>query len=173
MAAQLSGSRSPQIDAFRDVFVEFFPRLRSFFRSRGFSRDDAEDLSQKTLWNVYQAWDRFRGEGSLESWIYATGRNVASDEWRRQGRRRETRPPAEEIQDRSADPETATSSRQESERVVDALAGLPVRMRACLLLRVQHDLAYREIARRLGISAATVKVQIWMARKRLKEALRT
>lgn len=55
--------------------------------------------------------------------------------------------------------------------VIGALRELPARMRACLLLRVQHDLPYKEIARRLALSPNTVKVQIWNARKRLHERL--
>jgi RNA polymerase sigma-70 factor, ECF subfamily len=173
MAMQGSSSPSPPPDAFRDVFLEFFPRLRSYFRSQGFSIEDAEDLGQKTLWNVYQAWDQFRGEGNLQGWIYAAGRNVASDEWRRRGRRRETQAPSEETRDHTPGVEETLVSREESERVAGALSKLPGRMRACLLLRFQNDLSYREIAGRLGISQATVKVQIWMARKRLKGTLNT
>jgi RNA polymerase sigma-70 factor, ECF subfamily len=173
MATQVSGSPSPPPDAFRDVFLEFFPRLRSYFRSHGFSAEDAEDLGQKTLWNVYRAWDQHRADGSLEGWIYAAGRNVAVDEWRRRGRRREFPPPSEETRDDAPGAEHTLVSREETERVKGALSKLPGRMRVCLLLRVQHDLPYREIGRRLGISEATVKVQIWMARKRLKGSLET
>ena len=170
---EVSGSPSLTLDSFHDVFREFFPRLRSYFRSQGFSAEDAEDLGQKTLWNVYQAWDQFRGDGSLQSWIYAVGRNVASDEWRRRGRRKETDPVSDASRDQRPGIEDALVSRQESERVSSALSQLPNRMRACLLLRVQNELPYREIAGRLGISPATVKVQIWMARQRLKGALKT
>ena len=173
MAISVSGSPSPGLDAFHEVFLEYFPRLRSYFGSQGFSTQDAEDLGQKTLWNVYQAWDQFRGDGNLQGWIYAAGRNVAADEWRRRGRRRETQAPSEETRDHAPDIEETLVSRQESERVTGALSRLPGRMRACLLLRFQNELSYREIAERLGISQATVKVQIWMARKRLKGALNT
>ena len=172
MATQLFGSPSPSLDAFHDVFLEFFPRLRSYFRSRGFSLEDAEDLGQRTLWNIYRAWDQFRGEGSLPAWIYTAGRNVAADEWRRRGRRREADAPSGETWDRSPGVEETLVSRQEGERVAGALSRLPSRMRACLLLRVQDELPYSEIAGRLGISPATVKVQIWMARQRLKGALK-
>ncbi len=96
---------------------------------------------------------------------------MALDEWRRRGRLRETDPPLEGIPDRATGAEEALAARQDSDRIADALAALPNRMRACLLLRVQEELSYREIAGRLGISEATVKVQIWMARKRLKGAL--
>jgi len=167
----VSGSPSSPVADFENVFRDFFPRLRGFFRSHGFSSDDAEDLSQKTLWNVYRAWEQFRGEGSLAGWIYAAGRNVARDEWRRRGRAAKAELPSEEIADPAVDAEESVRAKQMSERAAAALAALPVRMRACLLLRVQEELSYREIGRRLGISEATVKVQIWMARKKLRKGM--
>jgi RNA polymerase sigma-70 factor (ECF subfamily) len=161
-----------EVGEFQEVFLEYFPRLRRFFRSRGFSAAEAEDLSQTTLWNVYRSWESFRGEGSLESWIYAAARNAATDELRRGARRRETDPPDEGMAT-APTAEADVAGRETAERLGEALRKLPARMRACLLLRVQKELPYREIARRLGISEITVKVQIWLARKRLREAMET
>ncbi|HWC65974.1 MAG TPA: sigma-70 family RNA polymerase sigma factor [Thermoanaerobaculia bacterium] len=163
---------SGELEGFHATFTEYFPRLRRFFLSRGFSAAEADDLSQTTLWNVYRSWGSFRGEGSLESWIYAAARNAATDEIRRGARRRETDPPDEELAI-APSAETDLAGRETAERLAGALRKLPTRMRACLLLRVQKELPYREIARRLGISEITVKVQIWLARKRLREAMET
>lgn len=163
---------SHDIDGFRETFETFFPRLCRYFRSRGFSATDADDLSQTTLWNVYRSWDSFRGEGSLEGWIYAVARNTAADEGRRRTRRRETDPPDDQYPIPPA-AETDLAAREAAQRLVHALRALPARMRACLLLRVQKDLPYKEIAARLGVSEFTVKVQIWLARKRLREAVET
>src|ERR1044071_8995129 len=88
---------------FHDLFVEFFPRLRSYFRSCGFQPADAEDLSQTALWNVYKSREQFRGGGGggggggLDAWIYSIARNVARDEWRRRGRGAETEPVEETL----------------------------------------------------------------------------
>ena len=78
-------ARDPR-DDFHETFVEFFPRLRSFFKAAGFQESDAEDLSQTALWTVYRSRGQFRGDGSFDAWIYSIARNVARDEWRRRGR---------------------------------------------------------------------------------------
>jgi RNA polymerase sigma-70 factor (ECF subfamily) len=157
---------------FHDLFVELFPRLRSFFRSCGFQAADAEDLSQTTLWNVYRSREQFRGGGGgLDAWVYSIARNAARDEWRRRGRNAEVEPVEEDhpVEGPSAADEAA--GRQDLQRTVAALAKLLGRMRTCLLLHVQQGLAYGEVAKRLGLSLPTVKVQIWNARRRLRSLL--
>ena len=158
-------------EEFRGLFVAFFPRLRSFFLSCGFQTADAEDLSQTSLWTVYKSRGQFRGDGSFDAWIYSIARNVARDEWRRQGRGREEEPLSETLPDEAPSAATQTTDRQDLRRVLDALAKLPAGMRACLLLHVQKGLSYREIGERLSLAVPTVKVQIWNARRRLRSLM--
>jgi RNA polymerase sigma-70 factor, ECF subfamily len=171
----LSSSRpGPQAgrEEFHDLFVELFPRLRSFFRACGFQAADAEDLSQTTLRNVYRSREQYRGgggeSGGLDAWVYSIARNVARDEWRRRGRSAEMEPVEETLP--AEDPSAAdrAAGREDLKRTVAALSKLPLGMRTCLLLHVQQELPYGEVARRLGLSLPTVKVQIWNARRRLR-----
>jgi RNA polymerase sigma-70 factor (ECF subfamily) len=52
-------------------------------------------------------------------------------------------------------------------RALKALGGLPEGERAALLLRLDHDMSYEEIAATLGISVAAAKVRVHRARLRL------
>lgn len=156
---------------FRAVFERFFPRLRSFFVASGFQPADADDLSQTALLAVYKAREEFRGEGSLDAWVYSIARNVARDEWRRRGRASEIEPLAETIPDPRPAIDDEHEGRHDLARTIAALSKLPTGMRTCLLLHVQQGLPYREIARRLSLSLPTVKVQIWNARRRLRTLL--
>jgi len=158
-------------EEFRAVFVEYYPRLRSFFLACGFQGADADDLSQTALWTVYRSRGQFRGDGSFDAWIYSIARNVARDEWRRRGRAHEEEPVSEAVPDDVPSAEIQTKDRQDLRRTFDALAKLPAGMRACLLLHVQEGLSYREIGRRLSLAVPTVKVQIWNARRRLRSLL--
>jgi RNA polymerase sigma-70 factor (ECF subfamily) len=158
-------------EEFRGVFVEFFPRLRSFFLACGFQKADADDLSQTALWTVYRSRGQFRGDGSFDAWVYSIARNVARDEWRRQGRAQEEEPVSDALPDGVPSAEIQTADRQDLRRTLDALEKLPAGMRACLLLHVQNGLSYREIGRRLSLAVPTVKVQIWNARRRLRSLL--
>jgi RNA polymerase sigma-70 factor (ECF subfamily) len=159
------------LDDFREVFVEYHPRLFRYFRSLGFTAEDGDDLCQTTLLNVYRGRGNVRDATLFTPWVYSVARNAARDAWRK---RKDAR--AEALEDR--DVETAAPSaerevveKEKLERVSEGLAALPARMRACFLLRVQEELPYEEIAERLSLSAGTVKVQVWNARRRLREVL--
>ncbi|HVR99220.1 MAG TPA: sigma-70 family RNA polymerase sigma factor [Thermoanaerobaculia bacterium] len=167
----LLGRESPPREAFREVFLEFFPRLRSYFHAQGFSLADAEDLSQTALWTVYRSRDQFRGEGSFDGWVYTVARNLARDEWRRRARGRTSEPLDEALPDETPAADAKAADRQDLARTVAACKALPPRMRTCLLLHVQQGLSYKEIADRLSLSTPTVKVQIWTARRRLRDLL--
>lgn len=156
---------------FRAVFAEFFPRLRSYFRSCGFQTADAEDLSQSVLWTIHQSREQFRGDGNFDAWVYTIARNAARDEWRRRGRIDGAEPVEESLPDRSPSAEALAAGRQELKQTVHALGRLPARMRECLLLHVEQGLSYGEISRRLSLAMPTVKVQIWNARRRLRDLL--
>jgi RNA polymerase sigma factor (sigma-70 family) len=52
--------------------------VRSFFRRRCASPEDAEDLAQETLCAIVDAFPRFRGDSSPSTWVWAICRNVYS-----------------------------------------------------------------------------------------------
>jgi RNA polymerase sigma-70 factor (ECF subfamily) len=59
----------------------------------------------------------------------------------------------------------------ERDRVSDAVAALPPRLRAVVVLRDIYDLPHEAIAAELGISEAAAKVRLHRARKKLRERL--
>jgi RNA polymerase sigma factor (sigma-70 family) len=62
--------------------------------------------------------------------------------------------------------------RKERTRLLrDAIERLPEQMRKCLVLRVYHEMKYREIATVLKLSPETVKVHLFQARRRLQADL--
>ncbi|MCL6638481.1 MAG: sigma-70 family RNA polymerase sigma factor [Firmicutes bacterium] len=68
-------------------------------------------------------------------------------------------------------PEEAALRREEIGLIRNALEALPVRDRACLLLRFS-GMSYAEIAEVLGVAEGTVKSRMFFARKELLEKLR-
>jgi RNA polymerase sigma-70 factor (ECF subfamily) len=55
--------------------------------------------------------------------------------------------------------------------VMAAIAKLPRDQRAALLLRVEEEFSYREIARQIGCSESRVKTLIYRGRSKLKQIL--
>lgn len=105
----------------------------------------------------------YRGESSLETWVWAIMLNVARDHSRRVRRQ----PPA-------LDPRAAPSSNGEdfaTDLVREGLVQLPERQRVAVFLRYYADLDYDEIARVLGISRGTVAASLNSARGLLRARL--
>ncbi len=69
-----------QLD-FQDIFADFQPKILRYL-SRMVGEMEAEDLTQETFVKVSQAFESFRGESKLSTWIYRIATNTALDRMR-------------------------------------------------------------------------------------------
>ena len=69
------------------------------------------------------------------------------------------------------DPESMAEAGALRDRVSDALAELPPRLRAVVVLRDIYDLPHEAIASELGITESAAKVRLHRARRKLRERL--
>jgi RNA polymerase sigma-70 factor (sigma-E family) len=114
----------------------------------------AEDFAQTTLVKLYVAWARVRRAESVDAYARATLVRVFLDDGRR--RWRGERPTGDLPETPVPDPAGALTERLDLAR---ALARLPARMRAVIVLRCWDDLSIAETARALDCSEGTVKSQ--------------
>ncbi len=162
---------------FEQLFERFVHPVNNFFSQRGFSREDCQDLTQETFVGACKGMERFRNESSEGTWLFTIAANV----WRNELRRRSTeKREAEEVSIDDAgdlpsrvevDPLAAMVMDKRRELLRRALAELPDRMRRCLILRIYHQLKYREIATAMQVSLNTVKSTISQATDRLQEKI--
>lgn len=123
----------------------------------------AEDLVQSSLAKAWSAWRRI--EGSPDAYVRSVMVNTYSSWWRRRWR--------DEVPTLDL-PERAGAGRSEadvgSQRLdLDrALASLPRRQRAVIVLRFYEDLTEVEVARLMGTTVGTVKSQTAKALARLR-----
>jgi RNA polymerase sigma-70 factor (sigma-E family) len=132
----------------------------------GRQRAEAEDLLQDVLERAYRRWSRIIRNGGPEPYVRQMLVNAAVDRGRRLRRRPEA-PLAVDVADRAA----VDQAGQHADRdlLLRALAGLPPRQRAVLVLRYFEDLSEAQTAAVLGCSAGTVKSQASRALSRLRE----
>ena len=125
----------------------------------------AEDLVQTTLMKVYVAWPRMSRDGNVDAFTRRVMVNAHIDETRRAWRREW--PGVEEHDVQAA----AEGSPEDRDLLLTALAGLPPRQRAAVVLRHYWGLSVQETADDLGCSTGTVKSQTSHALRRLEAAL--
>jgi RNA polymerase sigma-70 factor (sigma-E family) len=151
-----------------DAFIEFAelsgPRLRRTAFLLCGDWHTAEDLAQTALAKVFVAWRRINHEDAAH--VYAT-RTLVNTYLADRRRRR----PVELITDRL--PERPVEQYPSESRIVvlDALATLPPRARAVIVLRYWSDQSVDQVAALLGCSAGNVKSQTARALDKLRAVL--
>ena len=125
-------------------------------------RGRAEDLVQHAFAATYRHWRRIE-PGGAEAYVRRAVLNAHLSWWRRGWRSEETVP---ELPERPGP--DLTGGVDERDAVWTALAALPPRQRAVLVLRYYEDLPEAEIARVLDIAPGTVKSQAARGLARLR-----
>lgn len=172
VAACLAGRR----DAF-DVVVERHRRhvYQLCYRFVG-NHEDASDLAQDVFIRAYRGLKSFRSQASLGTWLYRIGVNVCLNKVGAKAPRVESIDRLEAVNDEhmASRDESATDALlrgERAERVRAAIARLPKKQRATLILRMYHELPHEQIAAVLGSSVGAVKANFFHALNNLKKRL--
>ena len=130
-------------------------------------REDARDAAQEVYLRVFRHLGRFRAGQDFHGWLYRITVNVCRDAARR---RRRTPVMGGPIPDPGQPPraEEELLGAERWNRLLEALATLPSRERAALVLRDLEGLTSEQVARVLGSRPATVRGQIASARTRIR-----
>ena len=123
--------------------------------------ESARDVVQETLARALRKRRTFRGEGSLEAWVWRIALRTAREHvGKRPGASLNGALPAELVE---ADRDPA---------LAEALRTLPPKRRLIVFLRYFADLSYGQIAELCGVSEGTVGATLAQARAALEEQLR-
>jgi RNA polymerase sigma-70 factor (ECF subfamily) len=146
--------------------------------------DRAVDLTQETFVRVWVNAGRYQATYNFSTYIYKIAHNLAISELRQRKRRRTIQLPTFfsdkdneeveiEIEDRKQPLAEDVMIGDERRRAVSrAIASLPEKYRAALVLCDIEEKSYDEISEVLGLPVGTVKSRINRARNLLKEKLR-
>jgi RNA polymerase sigma-70 factor (sigma-E family) len=126
----------------------------------------AEDLTQLTLAKMYASWGRISRAANVEAYSRRVLLNAIFDQRKR---RSDSELVVAELPDRPGDPTAPTVELHVI--LMRALATLPVRDQAIVVLRHWEDQSVDTVAEILGVSASVVKMQSMRALSRLRELL--
>ncbi|GLW35040.1 SigE family RNA polymerase sigma factor [Actinoplanes regularis] len=126
----------------------------------------AQDLTQHTFARMYAAWERIRHGTNLDAYSRRVLMNAVFDQQRRRSGSEIVLADPPDRADRAS---PATSELRLA--LVDALARLPVKDRAVLVLRHAEDHSVETVAAILGLSVSAVKMRDSRALSRLRALL--
>lgn len=182
--ALLEATRAGDETAFAELVRRYRNQITSYVYRMTNDYETAVDLSQETFVRIYRAMDRYQASHAFSTYIYRIATNLAISELRKRKRRRlvsltgffssaEGSPPVEfNPPDGRPLQDTALVDRERRAAVTRAIATLPDKYRAPLVLRDVEGKSYEEIASILQTSEGTVKSRISRARSFLRDKLK-
>jgi RNA polymerase sigma-70 factor (ECF subfamily) len=159
--------------AFETLFARYTPRVLAFLTRMVRDRARAEDLTQDVFVRIYNAAERYEPRARFSTYVFGIAHNLALNELARAHRRYESASDLTELvnADPTPGPEEKLDADRTRVRLERALAKLPERQRAAVLLRSEQGLDYEEIAGSLDTTVSSVKSLLHRARESLLAAL--
>jgi len=155
---------SQQVRGAEEFCHAVWPRLAA---SLGLYCNDAgvgEELAQEALVRAWARWDTVSDLACPESWVYSVGLNLARSRFRRARAERRAigrlGPPRES---------PTTASATDAVAVRAAVAALPERQRAALVMRYFADLPVSDVAAAMDCADGTVRSLTSQAIERLRQ----
>ncbi len=145
-------------------------------------RENVEDIAQEVFFQVYKSASKFRHDSSVSTWIRRIAINRCLN-FNRDNRKfrwlgRLDQAPENEARWRDAfrpsnenDPESALREVERKQLIREAIASLPEKQRAMLILNKLEGLSYQEIAEVLATSLSAVEACLHRARVNLQKRL--
>ena len=135
------------------------------------NHEDASDLAQDVFVRAYRALRTFKGHSAFSTWLYRVAVNAGLNHVAVK------RPVLEAIGSREHEdtqaerPDRAVLRQERAATVRAAIARLPRKQRATMILRMYHELPHEQIAAILGSSVGAVKANFFHALANLKRIL--
>jgi RNA polymerase sigma-70 factor (ECF subfamily) len=149
-----------------EIEVIYRQRYRKFLRMATAilgAEARGHDAVQDGFAHALRAQRSFRGEGSLEGWVWQIVVNAALGSRRRLASYREA--------PEGSEPASSNGHGSDDVGVRAWVAALPERQRLAVFLRYYADLDYRAIAQVLGIEVGTVSATLSSAHRALRRSL--
>lgn len=137
--------------------------------------DSVDDVMQEIWLTVWRRASTLQDSSRWRFWLYAIARNAAVDAGRKVTRQRAMWKRLTQQLSHSAGYDGHVHHRlagkEQHERVLSAIRGLPEIYREPFVLRHLEDWSYRQIAQTMGLPVDTVETRLVRARRLLRQVL--
>jgi RNA polymerase sigma-70 factor (ECF subfamily) len=151
---------------FHSLYQRYAPQVQRFALFLCGDAMLADDITSETFVRAWTSRGKIR-EATVKAYLFTIARNLYRDHLRRSHRFQDLE---ESLPDTSPSLQARTEHKAELEAVMAALQQLAEVDRSALLMRVQEEMPYEEIAQALDLPVTTVKVKVHRARLKLMRA---
>ena len=167
----LTAWRAGDRQAGSTLFDRYFDAVRRFFRNK--VEQQAEDLVQRTFIGCVEGRDRFRGDASFRTYLFAIAHNVLRDHLRR-NRRAPEELDLEKLSlvDLGSSPTSLLAAHAEQRLLLHGLRQIPVASQVILALYYWERMSGPELGAFLGVPEDTARSRLRRAKQQLEAAIR-
>ncbi|MCR9159098.1 MAG: RNA polymerase sigma factor [Nannocystaceae bacterium] len=152
------------------LFDRHYAAIYRFFVNKLSNLSEVEDLVQRTFMGCIEAKERFRGESSMRTFLFAIARNVLLSHLRT-AQRRSVEPASTSLADCGMGASTAMGLRREQQLLLTALRLIPIDSQVVLELNYWERMSGRKIAEVLGETEPAIRGRLRKAKLELRGAI--
>ena len=168
----LEGWRDGDTRSGRRLVERHLGALGRFFANKVSREDEAQELVAQTFERFAAARDRFRGDSSVRTFLFAIAHNVLREFLRRRQREDGRNDALSSVADLGPSPSVAFAQHEEQRLLLHALRALPIEHQVVLELSFFEDMSRSQIAAVTGIPEGTVAGRLRRAKELVAEQLR-
>jgi RNA polymerase sigma-70 factor (ECF subfamily) len=170
--AALIGACLEQRPGAFDVVVERHQRAvyQICYRFMG-NHEDASDLSQDVFLRAYRGLGSFKGNAALATWLHRIAVNACLNRVAVKAPKSEPYEEQHHVDTRSESAPDRLLRDERATQVRAAVAKLPPKQRAALILRTYQEMSHQDIASALGTTVGAAKANVFHALQNLKKLL--
>jgi RNA polymerase sigma-70 factor, ECF subfamily len=183
ITAAKQSTESQELAGFDCMMREHQQRIYRFLFAMLRDHDAASTLTQECFLRAFKAWNSFRGESSVSTWLTRIAVNLVKDHrrdrklafWRRlfaAQSEEDVAVMAEAQPEMRADPERSILAKEKASEVWEIVGKLPAQQRAIFTLRFAEEMSIDEIAQAMSLQQCTVKTHLFRALATVRKASR-
>jgi RNA polymerase sigma-70 factor (ECF subfamily) len=156
-------------DKFRNKVLPLVDKLFRLALSITGNKQDAEDVVQDTLFNIWKKKDDWDSIGNLEAYCFRSTRNIAIDKISLKENQQEALSENYDVPESKSDAQAQLEQKEQMLMLENLIKRLPEKQRTIFQLREIEDLTYKQIADIMNVSEEQVKINLFRSRQKLKE----
>jgi len=172
-AALVAAFRAGRRDAFDVIVVRHRRSVYQLCYRFVNNHEDASDLAQDVFVRAFKGLARFKGDAALATWLYRVAVNTCLNRVAVKKPQTTELDAASHVDNRAPNPLDDVLRLERADAVRAAIAKLPPKQRATLMLRVYQECSHEEIATALNSTVGAVKANFFHALGNLRRMLGT